>query len=146
MNLTASFPFTSPAVPARATSQPTPLLLSAPESAAMLGMSVRRFHQLRHSLPQPVVLGARHVRWRLADLVTWVESLSANTTARAEPPQLQAGRAARKRRAASASVDRPVDIQSPHGETQHARGMKQSAVPSNPARDRGNSGFDHVAA
>ena len=72
------------------------LLLSAVEAAALLGMSVRLFHQTRPRLPQPVTLGKRHVRWRRADLISWVASLEPSDAAHAEPPQLARGKAAKK--------------------------------------------------
>jgi predicted DNA-binding transcriptional regulator AlpA len=131
MNPSAHHAFPSPATPSGARHQSAPLLLSAPESAAKLGMSVRRFHQLRPSLPQPVVLGPRHVRWRLADLVAWVEGLSANSEVRSEPPQLQAGRAARKASAAPLVVDGLAGFKFPASESQQPRGTQQSPVPSN---------------
>jgi predicted DNA-binding transcriptional regulator AlpA len=134
MNTSALPPFprtvAAYATPA-ASGQSERLLLSAPEAASMLGMSVRRFHQLRQSLPQPVVLGARHVRWRRAELVAWVECLPANEQARPEPAQLQAGRAARKDRIGDCVVDRLVDFQSSAAESQRHRGTKLSQTLSN---------------
>jgi predicted DNA-binding transcriptional regulator AlpA len=42
-----------------------PALLSAVQAAAVLGVSERTFHTLRHQswMPLPVVLGPRIVRW-----------------------------------------------------------------------------------
>lgn len=128
MNTAALPQFPSPIVGRPAPAKIEQLLLSAPEAAEMLGMCVRRFHQLRPTLPQPVVLGARHVRWRRADLVAWVEGLTAPTNGLPEPAQLRASRAARKRREA----DQLADFELSPQQRQQQRGRQQSAHPSNP--------------
>lgn len=68
-------------------------LLDANEGAAFLGISVRKFYQLRAQglLPSPVRLGERTVRYRRSDLVTFVERLQVADTI-PEPEQLAAGR------------------------------------------------------
>jgi len=70
-----------------------PLLLSASEAARLLGVSERKFHQLRHD-PNFVparVLGARCVRWYRPSLVAYAESLP-NATVLPEPAHLAARR------------------------------------------------------
>jgi predicted DNA-binding transcriptional regulator AlpA len=54
----------------------TALLLSAAESAELLGMSRASFWALHASgrVPLPVRLGARMTRWRRDELLRWVEA------------------------------------------------------------------------
>lgn len=72
-----------------------PALLTVDQAAQLLGVSRRKFHSLRTGLPAPVVLGARVVRWRTADLRGYVEQLAA-TGPRSEPSHLAAARARKK--------------------------------------------------
>jgi predicted DNA-binding transcriptional regulator AlpA len=53
------------------------VLLSAPEAARLLGISERRFHELRREpgFPQAVLLGARCVRWHRQELAEYARSL-----------------------------------------------------------------------
>lgn len=81
--------------------RPTPapsnnLLLDAPEAAALMGISVRLFHKIRPTLPAPVVLSLRAVRWRRSDLEAYISGLQADTSARPEPEQLMRGKAAKR--------------------------------------------------
>lgn len=66
----------------------SPLLLTAEETANLLGISVRHLYQLHSSgrLPRPVRLG-RSVRWRSGELKAWV---AAGTPDRARWQTLQA--------------------------------------------------------
>ena len=118
--------------PTRRASLPTDsLLLSAAVAAPFLGMSLRKFHQTRPTLPEPVVIGPRHVRWRRADLVAWAQALP-TVSVREEPAQLRAGRAARKVSADALPVDGVVDCEPPAAETQAGRGVWHRVTPSNP--------------
>lgn len=72
------------------------LLLDAREAAALMGISVRLFHMLRPSLPSPVLLSQRAVRWRRSDLETHIAGLPAESSTRPEPAQLMRGRAAKR--------------------------------------------------
>lgn len=53
------------------------LLVSAAEAADILGVSERKFHELRHDpkFPAAVNLGPRCNRWRVAELQSYVDSL-----------------------------------------------------------------------
>lgn len=64
------------------------LLLDAAEAAQYLGVSERKFHDMRgtEGFPAAVSLGARSVRWRTADLEAYVQSLPNGP--RAEPKHL----------------------------------------------------------
>ena len=118
--------------PTRRTPSPTgSLLLSAAVAALFVGMSLRKFHQTRPILPEPVVIGPRHVRWRRADLVAWAQALP-TVGVREEPAQLRAGRAAKKVSADAFLVDGLVDCDPPAAETQAGRGVGHLVSPSNP--------------
>ncbi|MCA3099731.1 MAG: hypothetical protein INH00_18320 [Rhodocyclaceae bacterium] len=57
-----------------------PLIVDADEGAALLRVSPRAFADLRkrEGFPLPVALfGPRNPRWRVAELVQWVQSLPA---------------------------------------------------------------------
>jgi predicted DNA-binding transcriptional regulator AlpA len=108
---------------------PDPLLLTAVQAAALLGMSVRRFHQLRSQLPAPVVFGPRHVRWRRADLIAWVAGLVVDQGDRPEPPQLRAGKS---RKRAAGAVEVVGESRSPIAETRMDARCQRSVSPSNP--------------
>jgi hypothetical protein len=103
-----------------------PLLADARDSAVILDVCLRQFHALRPKLPAPVVLGVRSVRWRVAELRAFVECLPA-APALPEPPQLKAGKAARRGTAGAAQAD----CDSPSVETQARRGVKRRGAPSN---------------
>ena len=70
---------------AKSTGSPSfPVLLNDEQSAACLGVSVRKFHELRQEpwMPLPVVLGPRLLRWPRAELERSVAEM---------PRQRQAG-------------------------------------------------------
>ncbi|MCU0896723.1 MAG: hypothetical protein MUC55_04400 [Burkholderiales bacterium] len=73
-----------------------PVLLSAPQAAALLGISERRFHELRRDpgFPQAVLIGARCVRWHRDELAEYVKSLP-RVTVLPEPQHLAARTAAK---------------------------------------------------
>jgi predicted DNA-binding transcriptional regulator AlpA len=120
--LTGSLPAKSAAtLPAYATA--SCLLLDSRQSAQFLGISVRKFHAMRAELPQPVVLGARCVRWRMEELLAFVHGLQAANEPRMEPPQLRAGR---QRRQLSGG-----DVAGLQG--QGAEGLAEAGVGANPA-------------
>ena len=54
-----------------------PVLLSAPQAAQLLGISERRFHELRRDpkFPAAVLLGPRCVRWHRAELIEFAQRL-----------------------------------------------------------------------
>ncbi len=54
-----------------------PVLLAAPQAAQLLGISERRFHELRREVgcPAAVVLGARCVRWHRDELAAYAKAL-----------------------------------------------------------------------
>ena len=72
-----------------------PLLLDLEQSAALLGISPRRFQELRSRLPPPIVLGPRSLRWSRSDLHEAVAHMPRQEKPAAEPLQLAKGRAAR---------------------------------------------------
>ena len=108
-----------------------PLLMSAVECAPFLGMSLRKFHLTRPDLPAPVVIGPRHVRWRRADLIAWVQAL-ATAGEREEPAQLRAGKTAKRINVGAQVVDSVVGSRPPNAETQGGRKVGLPAVPANP--------------
>lgn len=71
-----------------------PALLSDDQAAAYLGISVRRFHELRAEpwLPKPITLGPRLLRWSRVELDQAVASMPRKTEAAAEPAQLRRGK------------------------------------------------------
>ena len=66
-------------------------LLTAEQAAALLGVSVRSFHELRREawMTQPVVLGPRLLRWPRAELEAAIARMPRQTTPGAEPAQLR---------------------------------------------------------
>lgn len=81
----------------RSTASPSNnLLLDAREAAALMGISVRLFHKIRPTLPAPVVLSQRAVRFRRSDLEAHIAALQADSSARPEPEQLMRGKAAKR--------------------------------------------------
>lgn len=71
-----------------------PILLDDAQSAAALGMSVRKFHELRAEpwMPRPVVLGPRMLRWARTELEAAVVSMPRQETAANEPAHLRRGK------------------------------------------------------
>jgi predicted DNA-binding transcriptional regulator AlpA len=67
------------------------LLVAAPEGAQLLGISERRFHELRRetNFPNAVLLGARCVRWHRHELAEYAQSLP-RVTVLPGPRHLQA--------------------------------------------------------
>lgn len=86
-----------------------PLLLDARDAAGYLSVSLRTLYALRAKgdLAPPVRLTERVVRYRRADLASYVEHLAA--AAIPEPSQLSAGKA---RKAARQSVQKVITV--PH--------------------------------
>jgi predicted DNA-binding transcriptional regulator AlpA len=69
--------------------------MTAVEAAGLLGISLRAFHKSRLSMPPPVSIGLRLLRWRREDLIAWAASLD-TIRSRGEPEQLARGRKARQ--------------------------------------------------
>jgi predicted DNA-binding transcriptional regulator AlpA len=103
-----------------------PALLDARQGAALLGVSLRKFHALRPTLPLPVVLSSRVVRWRTAELHLFVESLAADSD-RGEPVQLAAART--RKRAGAKSGASEADTEVPPASSKATRGNRQTPVP-----------------
>lgn len=53
-----------------------PLLVSADDAAALIGVSPATWHRLvaRGATPAPVRLSAGCVRWRVSDLRSWIDA------------------------------------------------------------------------
>ena len=120
-----------------------PALLDARQGAALLGVSLRKFHALRPNLPLPVVLSSRVVRWRTAELHLFVESLVADPD-RGEPVQLADART--RMRAGDKTGASEADREVAPAPCKSARGDWQRPVQSNPedgigaASDGGHGG------
>jgi len=71
------------------------LLLAAPQAAQLLGISERRYHELRRApgFPAAVVLGTRCVRWHRDELAAYAKALP-RVSVLPEPPHLQGRKAA----------------------------------------------------
>lgn len=68
-----------------------PALLTDDQSAEFLGVSVRRFHELRAQAwwtVRPVVLGPRLLRWPAAELVEAIAAMPRQETKGSEPAAL----------------------------------------------------------
>ena len=78
-----------------------PALLNERQSAELLGVGVRKFHELRGEpwMPLAVELGPRALRWRRDELLEAIATRAPRRTIRAEPEHL----AARRHDAGSAS-------------------------------------------
>ena len=74
-----------------------PILLTDEQAAACIGVSVRKFHQLRAEtwMPLPIVLGPRALRWARVELEEAVVKMPRQQKPAGEPLQLAKGRAAR---------------------------------------------------
>src|SRR5687768_13827048 len=70
-----------------------PALLADDQAAQLLGVSTRKFHELRQEpwMPRPVVLGPRLVRWARTELEAAVSSMPRQQESR-EPAQLRRAR------------------------------------------------------
>ena len=66
------------------------LLLSDAQCAVLLGISVRKFHELRQQewMPLPIALGPRLLRWSRAELEDAVPKMPKAPRHGAEPAQL----------------------------------------------------------
>lgn len=71
----------------------TAVLLNDAQAAQCMGISRRKFHELRYAsyMPRPIVLGPRIVRWSRAELEQAVASMPRQGQA-SEPAQLRRGR------------------------------------------------------
>lgn len=106
-----------------------PALLDARQGAQLLCVSLRKFHALRPHLPEPVTLGGRVVRWRTAELRSYVAALAAAAT-RPEPPQLAAARVS-KQAVEEPSGGNKAEAGPSNPEREASRGPRKRAVPSN---------------
>jgi predicted DNA-binding transcriptional regulator AlpA len=75
-----------------------PTLLNIKQACAELGVSERKFHQLRAEpwFPAPVVLGPRCSKFVRDELIQAARNLAPRGAAQAEPAWLAAARAERK--------------------------------------------------
>jgi predicted DNA-binding transcriptional regulator AlpA len=85
-----------------------PLLLSDKQAAALFGVSVRKFHEMRAEpwMARPVVLGPRLVRWSRTELECAVASMPRQTEA-IEPAQLLRARIERAKAFGAMSAAHP---------------------------------------
>lgn len=74
--------------------QLAPILLTDEQAAVCLGVSVRRFHELRHEswMPRPVQLGLRALRWPRVELEQAVVAMPRQNSIGPEPAQLRRGK------------------------------------------------------
>ena len=77
-------------VSARSSARSTALLMSDEECAVALGISVRKFHQLRSErwFPAPIALGPRLLRWSRSELESAIADMPRQERPTAEPAQL----------------------------------------------------------
>jgi len=82
---------------------PEQLITDAIGAARLIGCSERTFHDLRKraDFPKPLKLFPTRPRWRIADVRSWVDAMPTDDGTLPEPPQLPAGKRA-KREAAQA--------------------------------------------
>ena len=71
-----------------------PALLNERQAAELLGVSVRKFHELRSEswMPLAIELGPRALRWRRDELLEAIATRAPRRTIRAEPEHLAARR------------------------------------------------------
>lgn len=71
-----------------------PELLSDIEAATLLGMSVRKFHKLRHEewMPEAVELSPRSLRWVRSELLKAAMNCAPRRKLQDEPAQLRSSR------------------------------------------------------
>lgn len=88
---------TSSASPAVSTAYP-PELLTERAAAAVLGVGLRKFHQLRQEpwMPKAIELGPRCLRWNRTELMQALAERAPRRTVQSEPVHFQQARAARK--------------------------------------------------
>lgn len=102
-----------------------PFLVSPTEAAALLGISERSFHSLRHApwMPKPVQLGSRIVRYRVTELEAALQN--APRFAQQEPLHLMKARASA--RGASLVIQSPcgkprtAPLHTPHSSRRRGR-------------------------
>jgi predicted DNA-binding transcriptional regulator AlpA len=72
-----------------------PELLTEREAAAVLGVGVRKFHQLRAEpwLPQAIELGPRALRWSRTELLQALATRAPRRAVQVEPEHFKAARA-----------------------------------------------------
>lgn len=72
-----------------------PVLLSEDQAAALFGVSVRKFGELRAEawMPLPIALSPRYLKWSRVELEAAIEKMPRQSE-RVEPLQLAKGRAA----------------------------------------------------
>jgi excisionase family DNA binding protein len=92
-----------------------PAALSPELSAEYLGFSERMLYQKRQEgkFPAPVDLGGNLRRWRRTDLDAWLAGLPTITETPEEPPQLAAGRRAKKSVDGGFAYGQQVDCERP---------------------------------
>jgi len=75
----------------------TPLLLNLKQAAQLLGVSERKFHQLRGEswLPLPILCGSRSQRWHRDELADAAKMLAPRVSDRPEPLMLAQARKSR---------------------------------------------------
>jgi predicted DNA-binding transcriptional regulator AlpA len=81
--------------------QVQPALLTDDQSAALLGVSVRKFHALRGEPWWPVkavALGPRLLRWPAAELLQAIAAMPRQETTGSEPAQLRRAKIERMKR------------------------------------------------
>lgn len=81
-----------------------PTLLTDEQAAASLGVSVRKFHDLRDELwmPRPVVLGPRLLRWPRVEIESAVARMPRQEAKAPEPAQLRRAKIEKLKAGASA--------------------------------------------
>lgn len=83
----------------------TPALLTDDQSAAFLGVSRRKFHELRSMswwAVKPVVLGPRLLRWPAAELALAIADMPRQEVTGTEPAQLRRAKIERMKRGEAA--------------------------------------------
>jgi len=70
---------------------PSPELLTEREAAALLGVGVRKFHELRGAdwMPKAIELGPRALRWSRAELLAALAERAPRRVVLAEPQHLR---------------------------------------------------------
>lgn len=71
-----------------------PVLLTDDQAAACLGVSVRKFHELRAEpwMVKPVMLGPRLLRWPRAELEQAIAAMPRQAQPQGEPARLRRGK------------------------------------------------------
>jgi hypothetical protein len=108
------------------------LLLSPPEQAAFLGISIRNLYLLEPKLPPVLMLGPKSPRRRRVDLEAWIADMQPTTEARPEPDQLRVARA-KRRGAGTPGVGSSCGAAGRSSEAEDRRGAGQTFSPSNPS-------------